>query len=69
MRTIYTVVLVCGLYTDGQTTSMSPIPMPHVECLSVARNQEQTAKCVRLDWPTEFVDPEMLFATGGALDE
>lgn len=69
MRTIYAVILASGLYTDGQITSTSPLPVPQVECLSIALKQEPAADCVRLPWPVETDDPEMLLETGGALDE
>jgi hypothetical protein len=59
MKTIYTVILASGLYTDGQVTSVHPVPVAQVDCVSLAQTQPGAAKCVRVPWP---VDPSVAIA-------
>lgn len=59
MRTIYAVVLASGLYTDGQVTSIHPVPVAQVDCVSIAQTHLGAACCVRIPWP---VDPSVAIA-------
>lgn len=51
MRTIYTIILASGLYTDGQTTASAPIPMPQPDCVSISQLHLDGAECIQLQWP------------------
>ena len=51
MKTIYTILLVSGLYSDGYVLSSTPIPMSPTDCISVAQGRLDGATCVRLPWP------------------
>jgi hypothetical protein len=51
MKTIYAVLLLSGFYTDGELTSLTPLPLEQSACMLVAQQHEaQLAKCVQIDW-------------------
>jgi hypothetical protein len=53
MRAIYTVILISGLYTDGHVKSSTPVPVSQFDCVAIAQTLLESAKCVRLSWPTD----------------
>lgn len=53
MKTIYTVLLISGLYTDGHVKSSTPVPVPQMDCESIAQASLDSARCVSMPWPSD----------------
>lgn len=57
MRTIYTIILASGLYTDGQTITSTPVPMPQPDCITISQLRLDEAECVQVQWPYDPAVP------------
>ncbi len=53
MKTIYTVILISGLYTDGYVKSSTPVPVSQIDCVAIAQTSLDGAKCVQMPWPSD----------------
>lgn len=51
MKTIYTIILASGLYTDGQTTTSTPLPMAPTDCITLSELRLDGAECIKIQWP------------------